>query len=274
MSSDTTPQRSLSELGRLEGRVALITGGAGHIGRALADALAELGSAIAIVDVARDRAQAVVDDLRRRWHVEAVAIAADLADVDGVAALPREAIAALGRLDILVNNAALVGTSDLKGWAVSFDQQDIGTWRQAIEVNLTAAFALAQASSPHLKQGGKGSIINVGSIYAVVGPDWRMYEGTALGNPAAYAASKGGLLQLTRWMATTLAPDVRVNMLSPGGMYRGQNDAFVKRYIERTPLGRMGRESDVKGAIAFLASDLSEYVTGQHLVVDGGWTAW
>ena len=116
--------------------------------------------------------------------------------------------------------------------------------------------------------------MNVASIYGLVGPDWRLYEGTEIGNPAAYSASKGGLLQLTRWLATTLAPDVRVNSITPGGVFRDTPEPFLSRYLSRTPLGRMATEEDFKGAIAYLASDLSAYVTGQNLVVDGGWTAW
>jgi NAD(P)-dependent dehydrogenase (short-subunit alcohol dehydrogenase family) len=107
------------------------------------------------------------------------------------------------------------------------------------------------------------------------GPDNRLYEGMeGVGNAAAYAASKGGILQLSRWLATSLAPSVRVNAISPGGIERGQDPTFIDRYAARTPMGRMGTEDDLKGAIAFLSSDLSTYVTGQNIVVDGGWTAW
>jgi NAD(P)-dependent dehydrogenase (short-subunit alcohol dehydrogenase family) len=274
MSSDITAHRSLAELGRLDGRVALITGGAGHIGSALADALAELGASVAVVDVAADRANSVAAQLHGRWGVPAEAHLADLGDVDAVRDLPDRVVRSLGRLDIVVNNAALVGTSELKGWAVPFEQQDVRAWQRALDINLTAAFVLTQAAVTHLRVGGHGSIINVGSIYAVCGPDWRMYAGTELGNPAAYGATKGGLLQLTRWLATTVAPAIRVNMLSPGGVFREQPAAFVKEYVDRTPLRRMASEEDLKGAVAFLASDLSAYVTGQHLIVDGGWTAW
>ena len=119
-----------------------------------------------------------------------------------------------------------------------------------------------------------GSIINVASIYGVLGPNYSLYEGTDMGNPAAYAVSKGGLIQLTRWLSTTLAPDIRVNTISPGGVFRNQADEFVHRYESRTPLGRMAREEDFIGVTAYLASDLSAYVTGQNLIVDGGWTAW
>ena len=177
-------------------------------------------------------------------------------------------------LDILINNAAFVGTSDLKGWVTDFENQSVETWQRALEVNLTAAFDLSKGLAPKLKQNGHGSIINIASIYGLNGPDYSLYEGTDMGNPAAYAASKGGLLQLTRWLSTTLAPDVRVNSISPGGVFRNQPEEFVKRYKARTPLGRMASEEDIKGAMVYLASDLSMYMTGQNLVVDGGWTAW
>jgi NAD(P)-dependent dehydrogenase (short-subunit alcohol dehydrogenase family) len=180
----------------------------------------------------------------------------------------------LGSLDILVNNAAFVGTSRLEGWTVPFLEQLPATWRSALDINLTAPFILTQSCVPLLRDSGHGSIINVGSIYGMVGPNLSLYRDTDMGNPAAYAASKGGLLQLTRWLATVLAPHIRVNALTPGGIARNQPPAFVERYETLTPLARMATEEDFKGAIAFLASDLSAYVTGQNLVVDGGWTAW
>jgi NAD(P)-dependent dehydrogenase (short-subunit alcohol dehydrogenase family) len=191
----------------------------------------------------------------------------------------RAAIAAhvsdkFGRADILVNNAGFVGDSKLSGWVAPFEEQRIDTWRRAVEVNLTAPFHLSQVLAPMLKASGKGSIINVGSIYGVVGPDLRLYEDTPMGNPAAYAASKGGLIQTTRWLSAVLAPDIRVNSISPGGVARNQPDVFVQRYEDKTPLRRMGTEEDFKGAIAYFASDLSAWVTGENLMVDGGWTVW
>lgn len=179
-----------------------------------------------------------------------------------------------GQLDILINNAAFVGTTGLQGWGVPFAEQSVETWRRALEVNLTAAFHLCQGVMPLLQTSGRGSIINMGSIYGEYGPDWSLYKGTAMSNPAAYGASKGGLLQLTRWLATTVAPAVRVNAISPGGIARGQASTFVRRYEARTPLGRMATEDDFRGVIAFLASDMSIYMTGQNLLVDGGWGIW
>ncbi len=176
------------------------------------------------------------------------------------------------RLDILINNAAFVGESDLDGWVDDFSKQSIETWKRAIEVNLTAVFHLSQGFFPLLKINNNSSIINISSIYGFSAPDYSLYVGTDMGNPAAYSVSKGGLIQLTKWLSTTLAPNVRVNTISPGGVWRNQPKQFVERYKSKTPLGRMATEEDFKGVIAYLASDLSAYVTGQNIVVDGGWT--
>jgi len=266
--------KTLQELMRLDGRVALITGGAGHLGQAMAAALAELGCGLCLVDQDAAGLETAAAKLHATWPVPLWTRHADLEDEAARRALPAWVEASGGRLDILINNAAFVGTRGLVGWVTAFEQQSLDTWRRCLEVNLTAAFDLSQGLAPLLRASGQGAIVNVGSIYGVVGPDLGLYAGTAMGNPAAYAASKGGLTQLTRWLATVLAPDIRVNCISPGGVYRQQPEAFVDRYLARTPLGRMAVEDDFKGAIAYLATGLSAYVTGQNLLVDGGWTAW
>jgi NAD(P)-dependent dehydrogenase (short-subunit alcohol dehydrogenase family) len=265
---------SLKALMDLHGRVALITGGAGHIGRAMAGALAELGAGVVLLDLDAQAATNLAAQIRFDYGVETLAVGVDLTDEAAVRTVPGIVLKQFGRLDILINNAALVGTSELKGWGVPFDDQSAATWRLAMEVNLTAPFVLTQASRAALASSGHGSVINIGSIYGMVAPDMSLYAGTALGNPAAYSASKGGLLQLTRWLSTVLAPDIRVNAITVGGVSRNQGAAFQERYISRTPLARMATEQDLIGAVAYLASDLSAYVTGHNLVVDGGWTAW
>jgi len=255
---------------RLDGRVVLVTGGAGHLGRALAAAFVDLGARVALAD----REPAATEEAAARCGATCSPFVVDLS-VDGEpAGLPGRVLAELGGLDIVVNNAAYVGASDLVGWAVPFAEQSVETWRAALEVNLTAAFAITQAAAPMLAASGHGSVVNLASIYGIVGPDHGLYEGTSMGNPAAYAASKGGLIQLTRWLATSLAPDVRVNAVTPGGIERGQPSRFAERYVARTPLARMATEDDIVGAVTWLAGDLSAYVTGHNLVVDGGWTAW
>ncbi len=258
----------------LSGRTALITGGAGHIGAAIAEALAEAGAAIALADRRHDELQRCAQRIQGASAAPVMTFEVELADEASVRGLPDRVASQCGGIDVLVNCAAFVGTTALDGWAVPFAQQQSAAWRAAFEVNVTAAFELVQEALPWLERSGKGSVINVSSLYGIVGPDWRLYEGTAMGNPAAYGASKGALAQLTTWLATTLAPRLRVNTLSPGGVWRGQPAEFVERYTQRTPLKRMATEEDFKGAALFLASDLSSYITGQNIVVDGGWCAW
>jgi len=208
------------------------------------------------------------------YGVETLALQADLSQDAEVVRIPAQIEERFQRLDVLINCAAFVGTDKLTGWNVCFAEQSIETWRACVDVNLNACFLLTQKCAQLLEASGRGSVINLLSIYGLVGPDWRLYEGTAMGNAGAYAASKGGLAQLTRWLSTTLAPRIRVNSITPGGVWRGQDQVFHEKYISRVPLGRMAMEEDFKGAAAYLASDLSSYVTGQNIVVDGGWTAW
>ena len=266
--------RSLRELTEMRGRVALITGGAGKIGSAMAEALAELGADIVLLDVNATALEETANRIADQYGVQVNGLALDLEDELALQTAPSQISELHGKLDVLVNNAAFVGTSAMSGWATSFERQSVETWKKAMDVNLTSAFALTQGCTGLLRQSGCASVINIASIYGIHGPDLTLYEGTEMGNPAAYAASKGGLLQLTRWLSTVLAPDVRVNAISPGGVQRGQPVEFQERYVKRTPLGRMAVEEDFKGAIAFLASDLSRYVTGQNIVVDGGWGVW
>jgi NAD(P)-dependent dehydrogenase (short-subunit alcohol dehydrogenase family) len=266
--------RTFQQLMDLRGRVACITGGAGHLGRAMGETLAELGAHVVVIDLSEEHCRESADALQRDYGVRALPLPLDLADEQALRRVPEAVAGEFGRLDILVNCAALVGSSVLKGWVTPFREQASEAWRLALEVNLTAPFLLTQACADLLGASGKGSVINVSSIYGVAGPDMRLYEGTAMGNPAAYGASKGGLLQLTRWLATVMAPSVRVNAITPGGVWRGQPEVFQQRYVERTPLRRMAIEEDFKGAIGYLAGDLSAYVTAQNLIVDGGWTAW
>lgn len=266
--------KRIDELMDMSGRVALVTGGAGHIGGAICDALAELGAKIVVVDMEERVCRSAAVRLTESFGVRTESIAIDLCNLEAIQGIPSSVEKIFGRLDMVVNSAALVGTSTLEGWSVPFEDQSADTWRLAHDVNLLAPFALVQACTPLLRKSDIASVINVSSIYGMVGPDYKMYHDTGMTNPAAYATSKGGLIHLTRWLATTLAPDIRVNTISLGGILRGQPDEFIRRYENRTPMARLGREEDVKGAAVFLASGMSNYVTGHNLVVDGGWTAW
>jgi NAD(P)-dependent dehydrogenase (short-subunit alcohol dehydrogenase family) len=266
--------RSLNTLMDLSGRKALVTGAAGHIGSAISETLAEMGATVGVWDRDPEACEKSAAALGRIRKGAALSLPCDLSDEGAVRKHVQKAIADLKGLDILVHCAGYVGTSKVPGWAVPFEKQTVEAWDAAMRVNLTAAMLLAQEAKDTLSASGHGSVIFVSSIYGLVAPDFRLYESTDMANPAGYCASKGGLLQLMRYLSTLLAPRVRVNAVSPGGIWRNQPKAFLEKYQNRTPLARMGTEEDLKGAVAYLASDLSAYVSGQNLIVDGGWTAW
>lgn len=284
--------RSLMQLMDLSGRRVLVTGGAGHIGLAAGEACVELGASVAVLDLdadaCRERARVLsqvrlrravmVPDERGGSHDVAEAcvlpMTCDLRDAAQSRRAVRQVIDQWGGLEVIIHCAGYVGVTQRPGWSVPFAEQTVAAWDEAMRVNLTSAFVLVQEAQAALEVSGHGSVIFFSSIYGMVGPDLRLYAGTNMQHAAAYDASKGGLLMLMRYLATTLAPKVRVNAISPGGVWRGQAEAFRERYVERTPQARMATEEDLKGAMAYLASDLSAYVTGQNLVVDGGWTAW
>lgn len=260
---------------RFDGQRVLITGAAGSLGRRLSLGFGALGAELILVDREGSDWSGLRTSLSSLTSSPVSCVDCDLEQADERAKLIERLEPASNPLSALINNAAFVGTSGLDGWAVPFADQSVQTFRRALEVNLTAVFDLCQGLAPALGRAEHGgAIVNIGSIYGALGPDWSLYEGTSMSNPAAYAASKGGVIQLTRWLATTLAPSVRVNAVSPGGIIRGQPEAFVRRYEMRTPLRRMGVEDDMVGAVLFLAGGWSRYVTGQHLFVDGGWSAW
>lgn len=265
---------TLKKLMNLENKTILITGATGGLGQIFSKTLAEMGANLLLVDMPGSNYKDLVDELTGTWGVTVQTFDCDLESQQERETLVELVKQQTDSLDVLINNAAFVGTSDLDGWTTDFEEQSVATWRRAFEVNLTAAFDLSKALTPMLKYGNGGCIINISSIYGIYGPDYRLYEDTLMGNSAAYAASKGGLTQLTRWLSTTLAPEIRVNTISPGGVFRNQPEKFVERYEARTPMKRMATEDDFRGAIAYLASDLSSYVTGHDLVVDGGWGAW
>jgi NAD(P)-dependent dehydrogenase (short-subunit alcohol dehydrogenase family) len=264
----------LSTLADLSGRTALVTGAAGHIGLAVCEALLESGAAVILQDVRADALARRVAVLRQQFGDGVAGQVCDLASEAETRQRVREALQPRGTLSVLVHCAAFTAAREVAGWAAPIGEQSVEAWDAAMRVNLTSALVLAQESRAALEASGHGAIVLVSSIHGMVAPDFSLYRETAMTSPAAYGASKAGLLQLMRHLASEFAPRIRVNAISPGGVWRDQPDAFVRRYVERTPLGRMAAEEDIKGAVAYLASDLSRYVTGHNLVIDGGWTAW
>jgi len=265
---------SIKNLMRLQGRRAMVTGATGGLGTVIAETLAELGSDLILIDRDKAEIEALQSRLSDTFGVSIIGSVCDLEQQDQREVLIDGIVSDGQELNVLINNAAFVGTSNLPGWNAPFTEQSVETWRRALEVNLVAPFELCRGMSQIMKHSRGANIINIASIYGQFGPDWRMYENTNMNNPAAYGASKAGLIQLTKWLATTLAPEVRVNAISPGGVLAGQAEQFLESYCLRTPLGRMANYDDFRGGVAFLASDMAQYVTGQVLNIDGGWGVW
>lgn len=244
----------------------LVTGAAGAVGSALCQALMEQGVAVVATDcLGRPSSLAESIDVAR-WIVADLECSDDRAQL--VESIRQMSSGSLG----IVHNASLVGTSELDGWIAPLKSQSTETWSRALEVNLTASFSITRDLSPLLEKSPGSAVVNVSSIYSSLAPDWSLYERTDMGNPAAYGVAKAGLEQLTRWLASYLAPSTRVNAVSPGGLSRNQPDMFVERYQAKVPLGRMGREQEIVEPILFLLSSQSSYITGQVLIVDGGYS--
>jgi NAD(P)-dependent dehydrogenase (short-subunit alcohol dehydrogenase family) len=266
----------------LNDRTALVTGGAGLLGRQFSRALGEAGARVVVADLDLDAAQTYGQHLVADG-IQAKATAVDVTDPGSVSGMVESAVAEFGSLDVLVNSAALDPKFDPENMdaqsANAFETYPLETWKNAMDVNLTGLFLACQAAAKQmLTQDYGGVIINICSIYGLVGPDQRLYErpeGPRQYKPVYYTVSKAGVLGLTRYLATYYAgKPIRVNALTPGGVFNQHDDAFLKSYAARTVMGRMADPDEMSGAIVFLASDASSYMTGANLIVDGGWTAW
>ena len=267
----------------LTGRVAVVTGGVGLLGAEFCRTLAEAGAAVAVVDLNASASQAVADSLTNSGY-KALALTTDITQPDSVNAAVEKVLSAFGRLDILVNSAALDPKFDPdavnKGITPgAFEDYPLDLWNSALNVNLTGMFLMTQACvRPMIEQGKKGSIINICSTYGLNGPDQRIYikEGKRVAfKPIYYTVTKAGVMGFTKYLAAYYAEtEIRVNALTPGGVFNNHEDYFVKNYSAKTILGRMAKKDEMNGALLFLASDASSYMTGNNVVVDGGWTAW
>ena len=264
----------------LSGRTAIVTGGSGILGRHFCRALAEFGAALAVVDLDQSAAAAVAAELSADCGVPCLGIGCDVSDPASVTDMVERVEAELGEIRILHNNAATKG-SDLNAFFERFEHYSHETWKEVMAVNIDGMFLVARAVGAHMAAHGLGgSIIQTASIYGVLAPDQRIYEGSRylereINTPAVYTTSKAAVIGLTRHLSTYWAEKgIRVNTLTPAGMESGQNATFKERYSARVPLGRMGQPSELVGALLFLASDASSYMTGQNLIVDGGLSAW
>lgn len=267
----------------LSGRVAVVTGGVGLLGTEFCRTLAEAGASVAVVDLNGDAAKKIADSLNKDGYV-AKAFVTDITKPDSVNQMAASVLSDFGRLDVLVNSAALDPKFDpdaaSKGIAPgAFEDYPLEQWNAAMSVNLTGMFLVTQACvKPMIEQGKKGSIINICSTYGLNGPDQRIYikDGRRVAfKPVYYTVTKAGVMGFTKYLSAYYAgTEIRVNALTPGGVFNDHEDYFVRNYSAKTILGRMAKKDEMNGALLFLASDASSYMTGNNVVVDGGWTAW
>ena len=257
----------------LSGEVAIVTGAPGQLGEAISETLAELGAHVVAVARTESDCEKLAERLSEDYQ-QSLAVPADVTDPDEVTTLVDFTIDEFDGVDILVNCA-------YSGETVPFEEMTVQQFQDGINAALTSTFLTTRESLPALRD-GRGSIVNIASIYGIVAPDHGIYADTGLNNPVHYGAAKAGVIQLTRWIATRYAEDnIRANAITPGGFYnpslesrQGYKEKFVPNYEGRTPLGRMGEPDDLKGPIALLSSDAGKWITGENLVVDGGWTVW
>jgi NAD(P)-dependent dehydrogenase (short-subunit alcohol dehydrogenase family) len=255
----------------LTNKTAVVTGAAGRLGPKFAEALAEAGANVVLGDINEKEGRKIARELAQRFRSRIVFHPLDVTEKRSIQALAAFTVKKFKTIDILLNGAMSVG-KDFYAPLESYLPQD---WDWVMKVNVGGTFFCSQVIGTVMKRQGSGAIINIGSIYGVVGADQRIYGDSKINSPAVYAASKGAIISLTRYLAVYWASSgIRVNSISPGGVFSNQAPGFIKKYSERTPMGRMLDKNELKGAVVFLASPASSYVTGHNLMVDGGWTAW
>lgn len=269
----------LQKLFNLKGKVAVITGGAGLLGRRYAEALAAAGAIPIMADVDGLLAERLARELEEKYRTSVRGFAVDITSKESLEECKDRIIKEFGKVDILINNAGISGKVDDKNVAPGFEDYPLTEWEKAFGVNVTGMFLAAQVFGREMAKQERGVIVNVCSIYGILSPDQRIYykEGAEkqFVKPVSYAVSKSAVLNLTRYLATYWASkNIRVNTLTPGGVFDNQDADFVKKYSERTPMGRMANPEDMVGPMLFLVSDTSAYMTGANLIVDGGWSAW
>lgn len=258
----------------LQGRVALITGGAGLLASEHAIALAGYGANVIISDLNVDVCNEKAAELKKEG-VEVEVMALDVTSKGNWISVTQTIIQKHGRIDILINNAGFTNQSKTSAFDRSFENFPLEDWNAIMNVNLTGTFLGCQVVGVEMLKQGKGSIINIASLYGVVSPNHKMYPGTGISQPVAYSVSKHGVVSLTKYLATLWAEKgVRVNSLTPGGIWNGHDGLFLERFKNLNPIGRMSDKSELRGGIVFLASDASSHVVGHNLIIDGGWTAW
>ena len=234
-----------------QNKIALVTGATGYLGRSFCREFSALGGDCILVDQDHEILKDFSNELKKNFSARSFSYTVDLLSTNSRNELNKRLQEDFGHIDILINNAAYTGDSNVKGWSERFEKQTLEAWNAALEVNLTSAFDIINSNINLFLSAENCSIINVSSIYGVLGPDMDLYSGTSMGNPMGYGVTKAGLNQATRYLASILGPKIRVNSVSPGGIYRDQPSAFINRYVQKVPLKRMATELDIVHTFIF-----------------------
>lgn len=248
----------------IEGRVAVVTGGSGLYGRCIVEGFCEVGAKVIIASRNLANCEETASEYRKKGY-KAYAYTLDLSSHKSIMSFTKKVWKDFTRVDILVNNSVL---RPMKSY-----EDDLNNWKKSMRVNASGFFDITRCFIKKMLLQKKGSIINISSIQGIVGPDFTLYKGTDMDTPPDYSFHRAGMVNLTRYFAARFGKyNIRVNVISPGGLFNHQPELFVKRYEKRTFLGRMANHDDIKGVVIFLASDASAYITGTNIVMDGGYT--
>ena len=258
----------------LTGRTAIVTGGGGLLAAEHAIALSSQGAAVILADFNEEKCNAAAVALQQQG-VNVVAKYCNVTLKESWQQLADEVVKDYGSIDILINNAGFTNQSKSANFDAGFEDFPLEDWNAIMTVNLTGTFLGCQVAGKQMLKQGKGSIVNLASLYGVVSPNHNIYPGTGISQPVAYSVSKHGVVGLTKYVATLWASKgVRVNAITPGGIFNGHKGLFLERFQQLNPIGRMSDKTELRGAVIYLASDASSHVVGHNLIVDGGWTAW
>lgn len=261
----------------LTNKTIILTGSAGRLGFHYAHVLSEAGANVILVDIDSKKNKRLEKELAREYHTNPMECTVDITKREEIINLKNEVVKKYKKIDCLINNAFYSPRQDVVTSAMPFVLFPLELWNRMLAVNLTGIFLCSQEIGKVMVKQKKGVIVNISSIYGMNGADQRIYGKSKLNPSVSYAATKGAIINLTRYLAAYWhQKNIRVNTLTLGGVVDRSymDDGFIKKYSEKTMLGRMAREDEYKGALLFLVSDASSYMTGANLVVDGGWTAW